>query len=375
MKSSVYQFGDIESWDGILRAFPDSHVLQTREWAQIKSQFGWQSMYKIWREEGQVFAAAMILMRTVQLGFLPIKWRIMYVPKGPLLINWSNTMHRDMVLNDLYALAQENEAIFIKIDPDIITGFGLPGDVDYNETDTGKSVVEHMHSLKWQFSQEQIQFRNTVIIDLTQDEITLLKNLKQKTRYNLRLASRKGVNVRMGDEHDFETLFHIYAETASRDGFVIREKQYYMAIWDLFLKTGMGQPFIAEYEGDVIAGMILFHFGCKSWFLYGMSCTEHRDKMPNYLLQWEAIRYSKTLGCNEYDLWGAPDSNSEFDPLRNVYRFKQGLGGRVVRHIGAWDRPIKPFAYHLYMQLLPKLLAFRRYQSRKQIAQIAHYGE
>jgi len=174
------------------------------------------------------------------------------------------------------------------------------------------------------------------------------------------------VTIRLGNEQDFEMLFQMYAETAARDGFVIREKLYYHTIWDLFAKAGMGQPIIAEYEGEAIAGMILFHFANKSWFLYGMSRSAHRDKMPNYLLQWEAIRNSKNIGCDEYDLWGAPDDNSEFDPLHNVYRFKQGLGGKVVRHIGAWDKPIKPLAYHLYTQILPKLLAFRRYQNRKQ---------
>lgn len=374
MNISTTQFEDYDSWDKLLGAFPEPHVLQTREWGQIKSQYGWQPMYKIWQEGDKIFAAAMILMRTVQLGFLPVRWRVMYVPKGPLITNWANNAHRDAVLNDLRLFAEQNQAIFIKIDPDIITGFGLPGDIDYNETETGKSVVEHLRSSGWQFSEEQIQFRNTVVIDLAQDEVSLLKNMKQKTRYNLRLASRKGVTVRMGDEQDFETLFQMYAETATRDGFVIREKLYYQTIWELFVKAGMGQPIITEYEGEVIAGMVLFHFANKSWFLYGMSRSAHRDKMPNYLLQWEAMRYSQSVGCDEYDLWGAPDDNSEFDPLHNVYRFKQGLGGRVVRHIGAWDRPIKPLAYYLYTQLLPRLLALRRYQSKKQTAQIANQG-
>lgn len=374
MNFSMTPFNDYESWDKLLGSFPDPHVLQTHEWGQIKSQFGWQPIYKVWQEGGHTFAAAMVLMRTVQLGFLPFRWRVMYVPKGPLLTNWANDGHRDIVLRDLHHLAEQNQAIFIKIDPDVITGFGLPGDIDYTETQTGKSVMANLRSLGWHFSEEQIQFRNTVIIDLGQDEVSLLNNMKQKTRYNLRLASRKGVTVRLGDEQDFETLFQMYAETASRDRFIIREKLYYKTIWDLFSKTGMCKPIIAEYEGEAIAGMMLFHFANKSWFLYGMSRSTHRDKMPNYLLQWEAIRYSKNLGCDEYDLWGAPDDNSEFDPLHNVYRFKQGLGGRVVRHLGAWDKPIKPLAYHLYTQFLPKLLALRRYQSTKQTALIASQG-
>ncbi len=374
MSPSMLSFDDIASWDNIIRSFPQPHILQTSEWGQVKSQFGWQPLYRIWQEDGQTFAAALVLMRTVRLGFLPFQWRIMYVPKGPLLTNWANSAHRNIVFNDLRHLAEENRAIFIKIDPDIITGYGLPGEPGYSETETGKTVIEQLQSVGWLYSEEQVQFKNTVVLDITESEETLLKNMKQKARYNLRLASRKGVTVRQGDERDFELLYQMYAETASRDGFIIREKRYYLTIWELFQKAELGKPILAEFEGEVIAGMILFHLAGKSWFLYGMSRDTHRDKMPNYLLQWEAICASKNLGCDEYDLWGAPDDNSEDDPLVNVYRFKQGLGGKVVRHIGAWDLPIKPKAYYLYTQLLPRILALWRLQSRKQTQKLASQG-
>jgi peptidoglycan pentaglycine glycine transferase (the first glycine) len=374
VKSSTIQFDDIALWDKTIGSFPEPHILPTGEWGQVKSKFGWQPLYKIWRDGDQTFAAALILMRTLKLGFLPFQWRVMYVPKGPLLINWSNSAHRDIVFDDLRNLAEENHAIFLKIDPDIITGYGLPGEEGYSETETGKIIIEQMHSLGWLFSEEQVQFRNTVMIDVSEGEETLLKNMKQKARYNLRLAGRKGVTVRLGDEQDFELLYQMYAETASRDGFIIREKKYYQTIWKLFGKSGLAQPILAEFDGEVIAGMILFHLAGKSWFLYGMSRATHRDKMPNYLLQWEAIRYSKSIGCDEYDLWGAPDDNSEDDPLANVYRFKQGLGGKVVRHIGAWDLPIKPTAYYLYTHLLPRILALWRMKSRKQTQKLANQG-
>jgi peptidoglycan pentaglycine glycine transferase (the first glycine) len=371
---SISQFEDIASWNKTICSFPEPHVLQTSEWGQVKSQFGWQPMYKIWRDGEKIFAAALVLIRTVKMGILPFQWRIMYVPKGPLLVNWANSAYRDIVFEDLRNLAKDNHAIFIKIDPDIIAGYGLPGEVDYTETETGKTVIEQLRSLGWLFSDEQVQFKNTMMIDLLESEETLLKNMKQKARYNLRLASRKGVTVRLGDERDSELLYQMYAETAVRDGFIIRQKQYYQTIWELFSKAGLGQPILAEFEGEAIAGMILFHLAGKSWFLFGMSRGAHRDKMPNYLLQWEAMRYSKSIGCDEYDLWGAPDENSEDDPLFNVYRFKQGLGGKVVRHIGAWDLPINLKAYHLYTQLLPKILALWRLRSREQTRKLASQG-
>lgn len=365
MNLTVYSSEDIQSWNEIIRSFPESHFMQTREWGQVKMQYGWQPIFKTWREGEKIFAAAMILMRTVRFSFLPFKWRILYIPKGPLLGDWTNHDHRKTVLQDLQHIAVENQAIFIKIDPDITMGYGFPAEEGYTETELGKNVMDQLSNNGWVFSKEQIQFRNTVIIDITQDEAKLLENMKQKTRYNLRLAGKKGVTTRLGREQDFDILYQMYAETAVRDKFIIREKGYYHTLWTTFYRANMARPIIASIDELDIAGLIIFHFSNKSWFLYGMSRSLHRDKMPNYLIQWEAIRYAKSQGCTEYDLWGAPDQLSPSDPLFNVYKFKQGLGGQVVRHLGAWDLPIKPIQYRLYSQILPKILAIWRWRSRR----------
>lgn len=124
-------------------------------------------------------------------------------------------------------------------------------------------------------------------------------------------------------------------------------------------------PLIAEAEGDSLAAVILFVFGGRAWYLYGMSRDLHREKMPNYLLQWEAMRISKAMGANEYDLWGAPEIFDEHDPLWGVFRFKDGLGARVVRTIGAWDYPAKPILYSLYTQILPRILDVLRRRGKE----------
>jgi lipid II:glycine glycyltransferase (peptidoglycan interpeptide bridge formation enzyme) len=112
--------------------------------------------------------------------------------------------------------------------------------------------------------------------------------------------------------------------------------------------------------------VIPFRFAGRAWYLYGMSRDLHRERMPNYLLQWEALRRARTSGCNEYDLWGAPDRFDESDPLWGVYRFKEGLGGEVVRGLGAWDLPVQPLLYRLYTQTLPRLLDVMRKRGRAQ---------
>src|SRR5512143_536402 len=126
------------------------------------------------------------------------------------------------------------------------------------------------------------------------------------------------------------------------------------------------EPLIAEFEGEPVAAIFVFRFAGRAYYLYGMSHTAHRDKMPNYLLQWEAMRRAKSLGCTLYDLWGAPDEFNERDPLWGVYRFKEGLGGQVVRTIGAWDYPASPLWYKTYTQLIPRVLAMMRARGRLQ---------
>jgi peptidoglycan pentaglycine glycine transferase (the first glycine) len=122
-------------------------------------------------------------------------------------------------------------------------------------------------------------------------------------------------------------------------------------------------------EGDAVAGLMLFIFGDRCWYLYGMSTGQHRNRMPTYLLQWEAILVGKKAGCQVYDLWGAPDEFSEADSMWGVYRFKQGLGGDVLRTIGAWDKPLRPLVFQLYTRIWPRIMGFLRVRGRSQTKQ------
>jgi lipid II:glycine glycyltransferase (peptidoglycan interpeptide bridge formation enzyme) len=186
--------------------------------------------------------------------------------------------------------------------------------------------------------------------------------MKQKTRYNVRLASRKGVTVRQGAFSDLDTLYRMYAETSVRDGFVIRQPDYYRTVWETFLDHGQAEVLIAEVDGSPVAAVIAFCFSGRAWFVYGMSRELHREKMPAYLLQWEAMQRLKGRGVRIYDLWGAPDNFTAADPLWGVYRFKQGLGGQVVRTIGAWDYPLRPGIYRIYTRFFPRFMALLRYR-------------
>lgn len=332
---------DASQWNSALAALPGHHVLQTWEWGQFKRRWGWTPRYLLSPAHD---AAALVLRRTIS----PLNLNLLYVPKGPAL-DYANAATVDRVLGDLIEVARRERAIFIKIDPD------LPAADQLILRDRG-----------WRFSAEQIQFRNTMLIDLTPAEDQLLAAMKPKTRYNVRLAEKKGVVIRSGTLADLDLLYAMYAETAQRDGFIIRPLDYYRDVWGRFIQSGLGQPLLAQVDGDVVAGLILFHFADSAWYMYGMSRNVHRDKMPNYLLQWAAIRWAKARGCTRYDLWGAPDELTEADSMWGVYKFKEGLGADFTPHVGAHDYVISPLGYWLYTRLMPRLLDVLRARHRSQ---------
>ncbi|MEM5776313.1 MAG: peptidoglycan bridge formation glycyltransferase FemA/FemB family protein, partial [Anaerolineaceae bacterium] len=254
----------------------------------------------------------------------------------------------------------KKRAMFLKMDPEVVLGWNESGTPEESSEPTGLAVQEDLAQRGWVFSNDQIQFRNTVLLDLHGDEQDWLARMKQKTRYNLRLAQRKGVTVRRGSEADFASLYHMYAETSVRDGFVIRPQDYYESVWHIYMEHGMACPLIAEVDGEPVAAVFVFWFAGRAWYIYGMSRDQHREKMPNYLLQWEAMRLAKEKGCQAYDLWGAPEIFDASDSMWGVYRFKEGLGGKVMRTLGAWDFPARGGWYRVYTRLLPKILDWMR---------------
>ncbi|MCC7118141.1 MAG: peptidoglycan bridge formation glycyltransferase FemA/FemB family protein [Anaerolineales bacterium] len=373
-------------WNQLISKLPNPHFLQSHEWGQVKAQAGWVPYYAVWTEsefyvtqnfaeaEGQTpLAACLILKRTVSFRGL-IKASILYAPKGPLL-DWSNPTLRMRVLNDLQNFAKTQKAIFIKVDPDVELGRGVPDSVEAVEDSTGPAVSGELKRGGWRFSADQIQFRNTVLIDLNPDEESLLMKMKPKTRYNIRLAEKKGVVLRVGKKEDLPNLYKMYAETSVRDGFVIRDENYYQMVWKTFLENCESQaepqalPLIAEAGGEALAAIFLFIFGKRAYYVYGMSRNLQREKMPTYLLQWEALKIAKAQGCEVYDLWGAPEVFDESDSLWGVYRFKEGLGGQVARTLGAYDFAPNLFLYKLYAEVMPQILNWMRARGKKQTRQ------
>ena len=343
------------TWDQALARLPYAHVLQSWAWGQFKARWGWRSIPLTMSVGGngwEAAAAAHVLRRD-----LPrTPYCVLYVPKGPAL-NYADATLRRHVLAQLEHLARRERAVFIKIDPEVVQSWGLENE---RVSPLGAAVMRDLAARGWRPSVEQIQFRNTVELPLESTEEQLLAAMKQKTRYNIRLAERKGVSVRPGTTADLPTIAAMYQETGARDGFTTRPSEYYLDGWSALTNVGLAQPLLAEFEGRPIAAVILVRFADRVIYMYGASRDEARERMPNHLLQWEAIRWARAQGAKVYDFWGAPDVFDESGRLGGVWRFKAGFNGEVVRFIGAWDYTSRPLLYRLYTQAIPRYLDLLR---------------
>ncbi len=342
----IQQIGDHArgDWDAALAALPGGHFLQSWEWGELKAQYGWRAQRYVCERNGRPASAFTLLTRS--LPRLP--WRVAYVPKGPLL-DFGDPSRFSAALDAIALVARDARVVYVKTDPDLSADDSAAAAV-YGESN-------------WSASTEQIQFPNTALLDLAGGEDAVLAAMKSKTRYNIRLASRRGVAIEQTT--DWDILYRLYAETAARDGFAIREAGYYHALWSAFSRCGRGEAFLAKVGEDAVAGLYLMHYGDTGWFFTGASTHRHRKMMPNYLLQWHTMQWLMAHGYRWYDLWGAPTVLDESDPLWGVYRFKQGFGAQYVRRLGAYDRVFNRPVYALLTRFVPYYWRLRHGLARR----------
>jgi lipid II:glycine glycyltransferase (peptidoglycan interpeptide bridge formation enzyme) len=349
---------NLVEWDQFVSQFPEHHILQSGIWGEFKQEFGWE-VFRIQSSDGEF--GAQILFRSVPFGL-----RLAYIPRGPVhrIKGPVHTSRFDSLWPEIDNLCRSKRTVFLKVEPDLIeltssadreeisskpiANYLLP--LETLEDDPVGSIVPNGFSRGFQ----DIQPRRTLIVSLRGDEDRILGRMKQKTRYNIRLAIKRGVIVRPCT--DLEIFYRLISKTGERDAFGIHSKEYYKRVYELFYPRGMCELFLAEYDQQPLAGLMVFAHGSRAWYFYGGSSNVHRDKMPTYLLQWEAMRWAKSIGCTEYDLWGVPDEEHETledefvdrsDALWGVYRFKRGFGGKLIRTVGSWDRIYIPPVYSL----------------------------
>lgn len=306
---------------------------QSLEWGRVKTS--WKNEVVLAEDEqGNIIGSLSILIRKI-----PIFGHFMYSSRGPVC-----DIHDEAVMRQLTEgareLAKKYHAFILKIEPDIKTE-----DQEFRKivTKLGYKIKDDAKDFK-----DEIQPRFVFRLDIknkTAEEV--LKGCHQKTRYNIRLAKKKGVIVKDGTRDDLKDFHKIMVETGKRDDFIIRPLSYFEKMYDELAPEHM-KVLMAYHEDQPIAGIIPIMYGNKTWYLYGASSNQHRNLMPNYLLQWYMIEESIKMGKDVYDFRGVSGVVDETHPQYGLYRFKKGFGAEFTEFIGEIYIPFKPVVYKLY---------------------------
>lgn len=340
-----------DEYNQVVQSTPHVDFLQSYEWGEIKRSTGWEPLRAILQgADGRAIGGVTFLCKR-----LPFVGRtFLYAPRGPA-IDYSDAELVSYVLQLAHQLAQERRSIFVKVDPDV-----PKPDPSLERILREHGMVRGRYRPHWGGVQPVAVCRLSLAGEL--DEI--LAGFRQKTRYNIRLAERKGVVVRRGERSDLPLFHAIWQETAARQNFGVRGLDHLYPLWDHLLAKGYGILLMAYVEERPIAGVICVAFGPKAWYLYGGTSNLHRDKMPMYLLQWEAMRWAKEKGCTLYDFLGVTCHMDPRDPLYGLYRFKRGFNPDYVEFIGEYDLPVEPLTYKAWNRVEPVYMRTMRQVGR-----------
>jgi lipid II:glycine glycyltransferase (peptidoglycan interpeptide bridge formation enzyme) len=287
-----------------------THVIQSWEWGEFREKLGTTVLrYGIFKNSK--------LKTAFQLTLHPIPFTsqfVGYLPKGPL-------PDKEMA-QALTQIGKEYNCAFIKVEPHIPAS-----------TSIYSVYPSFLPSPKPLFT------RFNFVLDLTPTEEELLKRMHSKTRYNIRLAEKRGVTVKeFTDEKGFKDFLKLHFETTERQNFHSHNRSYHTKAWEVLKDAGIARVLIAYYKKKPLSAWMLYAFKDTLYYPYGGSSIEYKEVMANNLIAWEAIKVGKRLGLEKFDMWGAlgPEAPSD-DPWQGFHRFKQGYGGELVKYIGTYD--------------------------------------
>lgn len=317
-----------------------NHIMQSWEWGETKELMGKEAhRYGLFNDMGTMFDGYQLTIHPLP---SPLSnWKIGYIPKG--IYPDSQMVHA------LLEFGRTKGIVFFKLEPNVYASISNPEEMQklqnlraeftkaYNEIHEGKELFT-----KYDF-----------LLDLTQTEEELLSRMHQKTRYNIGVAQRKGVQVSVRtDEEAFQIFLKIYFETTLRQGYFGHDVAYHTAVWNVLRKYDMARIVIASFENTPITAWMLFNYNNTLYYPYGGSSTAHRDLMASNLVAWEAIRLGKQMGLKTFDLWGAMGPNPDTsDPFYGFHRFKSGYGPAHIEYLGTYDLVVNPQYYTLFLKL------------------------
>lgn len=343
----VIKKDDLEKYQQFIKKQDLAYLQQDLVWTFVKNNWDYEIIISL-DEKNNIRGSALVLVRKIPI----LRHSLLYCPRGPI-IDKSADFYK--TLNDLLIgikrISEERKAFVLKADPPIV------------ENEEINSILKKfnisVNNNNKNFS--GIQPQNVCVLDIdkkTTEEI--FSSFHSKTRYNIRLAERKGVRVRKGTIGDLEDFYKIMLETAKRDNFKTRSFLYF---YNLLTETSLFEEnvelFVAEYEGKIISGGIFVKYGNQMEYLYGANSNEYRNVMASYLLQWEMIKYAKEENLKVYNFGGiSGEIKNENNPLYGIYRFKKGFNSKVVTYMGEWNvifNPLVNWMYNLLFKIRKKL--------------------
>ena len=312
---------NLAEYEAFVESHPKGHFSQSTLWAKQKPAWSWKAI--ICRDgSGAIKGSIAFLIRKMPI----VRKKMMYACRGPVCdLDDRDTFAQ--LLEGAKALAKEYRSYVIKIDPDVPSS-----NTDFAEMLRGFGFLSKEGGKNFEAIQPRYVFRLDVD-GKTEEE--LQAGFHQKWRYNIRVAQKKGVEVKICGKEMVPAFADLMLTTGVRDGFVTRQPEYFAAMLD-----NLGEHcrlYMAFYEERPIAGTLAIHYGDKVWYLYGASSNEDRNLMPNYLLQWNMIQWAIETGCRVYDFRGVSGDVSEDNPLYGLYRFKKGFGGDFTEFVGEMD--------------------------------------
>lgn len=327
-----------QGWDAFMAGHPFGHLMQSRAWARVRQETGWEAIYVSLEEQDRIRAAALCLRRAIP----GTPMGLLYLPRGPVLDYADPSIVRSFG-ETLSRLAEDRRAFLIQADPAIPEC--------HQEAHTALEALgfrrQEKHGV---FRVLQPRWVMRIPVNRYGGPDGLLASLSHKTRYNIRLAERKGVRVTPREDYEACRIFYRLLGSAARaKGFPVRGFRFHEAIWRHCVRAGLGEYLFAEHDDRLLAAIQVLRFGPTAWYMYGASSEVDRHLMPTYLLQWEGIRRAWSAGCRCYDMRGAPSAAPKpEDPEHGVYDFKRKFNAELVPFLGEYDLVVRPRLYAVW---------------------------
>ena len=295
----LYEVATKEQWESKMSSQTQAQFLQSWEWGEFQRRLG----RKFWRLdiEGEYF---LVIKMT-----LPLGWNYLYIPRIKVELN-------DNLLEPIKQLAKQEKSLFIRIEP----------------------IKQDLSSFSF-VKTKQVQPVKTLMLDLSKSEAELLAEMHQKTRYNIRLAEKKGVKLALAKEEGFPRFYDLLVDTYRRKSKGLHSRTYYQKLY----QDHLAKIYFADYEDKVLCANMMIFYGDTVTYLHGGSSQEDKNIMAPHLLQWEQIKLAKSQGYKYYDFWGIDENK-----WPGVTRFKKGFGGFEVDYGGTWELSINKFWYRFY---------------------------